>query len=438
MALVVGFNGDVGGSGFLIAPSQGKVCPAPLTLKTDDGSRVVVYIEAMGTASIKIDPPSLYVDGEEKTVWVHAVSASTTRDDTVLRIFEDDVLEATVNLTVVSNPRVIFDGRFEVRFSTGAGFYNHPRGNPDGTGRGWMWALEGEPDFVPADNVPDRIEKPVGRVIRFQDPVLTRSHVPPIGVFVRAIEGTVGTLTERFTSGDPIIGKPVNLGPNSYFASNQPADPADRAAGRLPEERHSDGFQPIANFEFRLGTAFSGSSRTGPFVPGTTESNTPRDPDDRPFASGLGAMNAAERAAYPFPPLGDFSDERVQLLVTDLTSLKQSGQTNTVEFRNLLLRIGHLLPNVSGPLRSQILADHGPDGLVSLVQSQSFAWGNKEVYRGLINDQLSFNDRTPPMLTYLARFEALHFLCVFFNFHTDEDCGHAYGAVDPSGAPPTL
>ena len=55
------------------------------------------------------------------------------------------------------------------------------------------------------------------------------------------------------------------------------------------------------------------------------------------------------------------------------------------------------------------------------------------MYRGLINDQLQFNDRYPPMLTYLSRFDSLHFLCVFFNFHTDEDRAHTYGAIDPLG-----
>ena len=438
MALLVTFNGESTGNGFLIAPDRGRVCPAPLGLKTDDGTRVEVRVEVSPPgAGVYLDPPSLYVDGEEKTVWVHPTGPGTARDDTVLHIFEDDVLEATVNLTIISNPRVLFDGRFEVRFSTGAGFYNHPRGNPDGTGRGWMWALEGEPDFVPADSVPDRLDKAVGRALHFHNPAVNRSHVPPIGVFVRAIEGTVGGATERFASGDPIIGQPVNLGPNSFFASNQPADPADRAAGRLPEERHNDGFQPIANFEYHLGTAFSGSSRIGPFVPGTTESSTPRTPDDRPYASGLVALTAAEQAAYPFPALADFAQQRVQQLVPDLVALKEAGQTNTAEFRDLLIRIGHLLPRVSEPLRSQILADHSGDGLVQLSPSAGFAWGNKEVYRGLINDQLQFNDRYPPMLTYLSRFDSLHFLCVFFNFHTDEDRAHTYGAIDPSGPPPT-
>ena len=138
-----------------------------------------------------------------------------------------------------------------------------------------MWALEGEPDFVPQDSVPDRIENPVGRVIRFHAPAVDRPFVPPIGVTVKAVIGLVGETEETFTLGDPIIGMPIALGPHSYFASNQPVSQADRDAGRLPEEQHDDGFQPIANFELHIAEAFLGSCRVGPHVPGTTESSRP-------------------------------------------------------------------------------------------------------------------------------------------------------------------
>ncbi len=105
MDLLVTFNGESTGNGFLIAPDRGEACPAPLGLKTEDGTRVSVRIEVSPPgAGIRVDPPNLYVDGEEKTVWVHPTGPSAARNDVVLRIFEDDVMEATVNLTVISNP----------------------------------------------------------------------------------------------------------------------------------------------------------------------------------------------------------------------------------------------------------------------------------------------------------------------------------------------
>ena len=262
-------------------------------------------------------------------MWVHPTGPGTARDDTVLHIFEDDVLEATVNLTIISNPRVLFDGRFEVRFSTGAGFYNHPRGNPDGTGRGWMWALEGEPDFVPADSVPDRLDKAVGRALHFHNPAVNRSHVPPIGVFVRAIEGTVGGATEplRQRRSDH---RPAGQPRSQQLLCLEPArGPGDRAAGRLPEERHNDGFQPIANFEYHLGTAFSGSSRIGPFVPGTTESSTPRTPDDRPYASGLVALTAAGASGLPISGSGGLCPAACSAVGAGLGGTEGSGAKRT-------------------------------------------------------------------------------------------------------------
>ena len=300
-----------------------------------------------------------------------------------------------------------------------------------------MWSLEGEPAFVPADSVPDRIEKPVGRVIRFQGPGVDRSHVPPIGVFVRKIVGHVGGAEASFETGDPVIGMPVRLGPHSYFASNLPVSDADRTAGRLPEEQHPDGLQPIANFELHIDTVFSGSSKVGPHVPGTTLSRSPRNPDFRPRAGGLVALSAQEALAYPFPTLSAFETQRVDALLPDLVALKKKGATNTPDFRNLLTRIGHLLPGVDRQRQQQILADHSDVGLRLLSRSAGFAWGNREIYRGLVNDQLA-TSKVAGFVDYLSRFESLHFMCVFFNFHTDEARAHCYGGLDPVSPPPTL
>lgn len=439
MALEVRLNGDDDPEGFLIAPSGNVSFPVPLTLRTTDARQMDVDISvSAGGAGVEISQRSVRVGPEGQTVQVRALTPSLRRNDTALHFHVNGLLEAAINLTALTQPRVVFDGRFEVRFATNSDPYNHPRGNPDGTGDGWMWALEGEPDFVPVDSVPDRIDKTVGRVIRFHDPVVQRSFVPPIGVNVRAVTGTVGTVEETFTSGDPIISMRVNLGPHSYFASNQPVSDADREAGRLPEEQHDDGLQPIANFECHIGNVFSGSSRVGPFVPGTTESNRPRDPDFRPYGQGLDAMTPGERARYPFPPLKAFELARLNELLPEYVRLKTNGQTNTREFRNLQLRIGHLLPRMDAQLRQELLDAHSDTGLSALPGSAPFAWGSREVYRGIINDKVNITKDTPGVMHYLSRFDAFHFLCVFFNFHTDESRAQCYGAIDPMAAPPTL
>jgi hypothetical protein len=62
----------------------------------------------------------------------------------------------------------------------------------------------------------------------------------------------------------------------------------------------------------------------------------------------------------------------------------------------------------------------------------------KETYRGMINHEVTIPAATPGVTSYFSRFDSFHFLCVFFNFHTDEDCGHVYGAIDPLIPPPTL
>lgn len=426
--------------GVLISPQGKRVFPASLRLKSTSGDTVQVKLAVSDAgAGISLERTDVVVDAVGAEVRIHALSVSGRRNDVTINAFVDGILEGSIGITCVERPRLLFEGRFEVRFATGSGAYNHPRGNPDGTGSGWMWALEGEPDFVPADSVPDRIEKPVGRVIRFHHPVAPRVHVSPIGVFCKAIHGNTTSGLEIFSSGDPVIGMPVNMGPNTYFASNQPVSAADRAAGMLPEEQHDDGFQPLALFELHVGDWFSGSSKTGPFVPGTVESNNPRSPDSRPRGQGLEPLTSGEIAAFPFPSIEEFSETRLAKLLFDFSALKALGQTGTVEFRNLRTRIGHLLPDVNTVLRSQVIADHSDVGIRVLSGNAPFAYGQfREVYRGMIDQAISVNNSESPFLSYLGGFSAIHFLGVFFNFHTDEACAHVYGALDPNQAPLTF
>ena len=420
--------------GFLLAPNGPAVFPAILNLRSETPNPVDVELQVSNAgAGIVVPQGTVRVTDSGVDVVIHSTSLSNSRNDTSVMAMVGGVMEGTIGITSIEQPQLWFDGRFETRFATGNDPYNHPRGDA-----GWMWSLEGEPDFVPADSVPDRIEKPVGRELRFQNPVALRPHVPPIGVFVRAIQGSTATGVERFEAGDPVIGVPVELGPHTYFASNRLVSTADRNAGALPEESHMDGHQPLALFQFKLSNLFSGESQTGPFVPGTVESSNPRTPDSRPRASGLTPLSFGEINAFPFPSPRAFAEQRVALLLPDFVALKNSGQTNTVEFRNLRTRIGHLLLDLSSAQRSQILNDHQDVGMAVLSRNASFAWGNREIYRGMIDKSVSVTAGVSPFLDYLSGFTSIHFLSVFFNFHTDEACAHVYGAIDPVGSPQTL
>ena len=439
MELNVRVNGIETNELFLISPVDEISFPVPIEISTKDGNNRTVQLALTGdTAAVEISETEVSVGADPVVVEIMGIRQSTTRNGTVINITIGGARMHMLNVTVISDPRINYDGRFEVRFATNNDAYNNPRGNPDGTGDGWMWALEGEPDFVPDDSVPDRIEKPVGRVIRFHDPAVERIHVPPIGVFVTSVTGNIQTGAESFQTGDPIIGTKVNLGPHSYFASNLPVSPTDDAAGRLPEEQHSDGFQPIANFQFNIGDVFTGGSKVGPYVPGTVLSPSPRTPDDRPYADNLWPLSQQERIAFPHPSLAEFETARVSQLAPELNQLKAQGQVNTREVRNLVTRIGHLLQRLEPSLRAQLLSDHSDVGLQPLGSSANFAWGQREIYRGMINADIVARGTLPGVSKYLTSKDYYYFLCVFFNFHTDESRAHCYGAIAADAAPPTM
>ena len=74
-----------------------------------------------------------------------------------------------------------------------------------------------------------------------------------------------------------------------------------------------------------------------------------------------------------------------------------------------------------------------------LPANAQFAYGQfREVYRGLIDKDIQVAAGNSPFLDYLSGFASIHFLGVFFNFHTDEACAHVYGAIDPTQQPNTL
>jgi hypothetical protein len=298
-------------------------------------------------------------------------------------------------LTSIKNVRVRFGGRFQARFATDGDFFNEKRG----TNAGWTWALEGEPDFVPAaNNVPIASGMAVGRVVRFQNAVGSRPHVAPIGVKVTAVEGDVGATTVSFAAGDPIIGEIVNLGPNTFLSSNQPIPP-----GPPPFENYGPGFEPMENFEIHLGTKFSGK---------------PANLNDRPKANGFFQLSAAERTKYGVVALNTFATQRKNVLLTDYHALSPANRTGTAAGRNLATRIGHL----GGSAADAIPATQG---------TLSGGWTGKESYNGTINSAILITPGSSRVMTYFQAFSSYLFAGTLLNFHSDELCGQFDGTLQP-------
>ena len=258
--------------------------------------------------------------------------------------------------------------------------------------------LEGEPDFVPAtNNVPTNPGMAVGRVVRFQNAVAPRPHVAPIGVEVTAVEGEVGGNTVSFSAGDPIIGQQVNLGPNSYFASNEPQNPADPP----PFESYGAGFEVMDNFELSIGDSFSGK---------------PAALNDRPKANGFFPFTAAEMQQLGIIPLGQFNSQRRAALLADYQQLSPADRTGTVEGRNLAMRISHL-------------GGSAAHGIPPSQGTLPFGWSGSETYNGIINDAVQINQNGSTVMAYFADFQSFIYSGTHFNFHSDELCGRFDGTL---------
>jgi hypothetical protein len=403
MTIIVSVNRNKSGEGFLIAPLGTKTFQVPLGLRTDDGTSVNATLRvASGGAGIAFEQTNITITEVEKFTNIYATSASSLRNDTLLEVLVDGELQATFNLTAITSPQIWFKGRFQTRFATDRDFYNEKRG----TEAGWNFALEGEPDFVPDDSVPTDINKPVGRVVNFNNPVALRTHVPPIGVRVSSIKGKVGPNTEEFFLGDPIIGQQVDLGPHTYLASNVRVNPSDPP----PAETHLPGLEPMALFEFHIANAMSGKSPNA---------------EDRPKADSLRQLTEEEQTQYgiifdPMPrPSATFDKVRKDILLTDYRALSQSDRTQTIEGRNLATRIAHLGGDTT-------------EGIGPLQRTLINGWIGKQEFIGRISE-LTFQLFESTVLSYFAGFDSLYFFGRMFNYHSDEQCGqvHGYISVDP-------
>jgi hypothetical protein len=406
MSILMTVNRNSGGEGFLIAPADGRTFPMPLSLRTDDDSTVNATLNILpGGADIVLETTTLEIGPTESITQIQAASPSNSRGDTILQVLVDGVVQTSCPLTAITNLKLWFQGRFQARFAAGFDPYNESRGQ-----NGWTWALEGEPDFVPADSVADSIHKFVGRLVRFHNPIALRPHVPPIGVEIVSITGKLATGSEvEFTGGDPVLGQPVNLGPKSYFAGNRPPKPDDA----LPAETYPDAKEPIANFEFHIGEWFSGKSK---------------QPEDRPITDQDPAtptiiqLAPEELIKFNISSLVDFNAKRKSLLLADYKALSPEAQTGTVMGRNLATRIAFL----GGDPETNI--DPAPPNRRTLPAG----YIAREWFRGVINDAIQIDPGNSAVLTFLAGFNSFRFSANFFNFHSDELCGQVYGYISSS------
>lgn len=397
MGINITINGGPGPDGFLVAPAGGQQFPALLGLKTDDGSTVQATLAVTAPAGVvvQLGATSVAIGPTVKNVRIVAKTRSKSQNDINVQVKVGGTVKARLVFTAVTDPRLRFAGRFQARFATDGDFFNEKRG----TNAGWTWALEGEPDFVPpANNVPVQPGMAVGRVVRFQNAVAPRPLVAPIGVKVTAVEATLGAKTLSFTKGDAAIGQKVELGPNSYLASNQPMNP------QLPPpfENYGPGFEPIENFELKIGTLFSGK---------------PASLNDRPKANGFFALTQAQLTQYGIVALSTFNAQRKTALLNAYHALSPADRTGTPAGRNLATRISHL-------------GGSPPDNIPATTGTLPFGWSGQETYNGLVNSALQITPGTrSPVTAYLKTFQSFRYSGMFFNFHSDELCGRVDGTL---------
>ncbi len=408
--VLIQVNGSGAGDGFLVAPDGARTFQVPLALSTNDGSTVVATVAATSNgAGISLPSGPINIGPAATTLMVHAIAQSKSRGDTVINVRVGGVTTSFA-LTAIRNPQIGFRGRFEARFATDGDYYNNPRGNDGGTvgnagAPGWTWALEGEPDFVPADSVANPIDKPIGRVVRFNNPVSLRSFVAPVATKVNEISGTTATGTEVFTSGDPVIGATVNLGPNTYLACNQPSNPADP----LPTETWDAGFEPMNVFECHIDGLFSGKSAALTDRPQAQGFITPLDAAEKAIPQFTDPISGA---AGTFIDQATFETRRLKVLQDAFNMLSPADQTGTTAGRNLSTRIAHITPNAQG--RSSTL----PSG-----------WDGKEEYSGTVNDSIVITAGPSSVMSYFTSFTAFSFFAKLFTFHNDELCGYVHGSL---------
>jgi hypothetical protein len=422
--IIIKVNESSAGDGFLIAPDNGRIFSVLLNLSTNDGSTVNATIDATPNgAGVTLPVGSISVGPAGMDIPIHATAVSATRGDTTINVHVGGTI-TMFSLTAIDSPEIWFKGRFEARFATDNDWYNDPKGTwgagNDGTnplgygseGPGYTFWLEDEPPFTPSgvdshgipNSVPTTTDKPVGRVIRFNNPVALRWPAAPVRTVVDGIRGTLNSAAlTYFTSGDPVIGAPVNVGPNTYLAQNWEPNPSDP----MPFEFQAlgDTKEPMALFEFHIDGFFSGK---------------PAADSDRPKSTGFGGWVDDPNSPIPtttgVPNFATFVSQRQTDLQHAFSLLSASDQVNTPNGRNLQRRINFLT------------------GAGGRPQSYQEAWEGQEEYtNGKVNDSITFAPNTSSVVAYLAGYTAFNYYNKLHTFHSDELDGYVYGSltVDP-------
>lgn len=476
MVVHMSLGGNAAGDGFLVVP-LGSTYDAEIALWTDVGTPSVTLQASPNPANLVFSTAGPFSLTTVPTVYatVHSLLQSTSRGDTTIQVLEGMAVVASFTVTSINHIAVNFNGRFEARFATdGDRPYINPiytdtashtaNDDPVPISNGRTFGLEGEPPFVPiTGTVPTNLEMAgVGRNVRLNNPVALRSDAAAVTSNVISISGDTATTTgETFLAGDPLIGQPVNFGPDTYLAGNN--DSSDTAGSPAPEEYWSAGQEPMALFEINIGAAFSppaiyfkGASKVGPFTHKMTPAEflsgtSTRSPDSRPIASGILTPPASAYAAFGIPPdLKTFAKNRLTALLADYPGLPAGPSQQR---RNLVRRIDHLLACLHFiQITAHMFNPDGPDPtlapVISNAQMQAVApdvfttdragsdpvdWENTEYYRGKVDTALHGWPGGPPgassVVAYLTQFFSFDFGWDPFAFNTDENCGYHTGTL---------
>lgn len=390
-------NGAASGEGFVIVSTLKQPLPAILTIRTIDGSEadVALQVTTSSGGSVECAPRTVHVSGEPTAVEVRATSASAARNDIAIAVIRGTNQVSLFELTAIAAPLVRFTGRFQCRLATNPDPFDHPWGERSVFG---TYAVQG-PDVTDPD------EPPLDRIIRFQDAVALRPFCDPIGVAVVAIEAHLGGSRIQFTAGDPLLGLPVRVGPDCKFDS--------RDGSFAP-----DGFEPISDFQLRVGSVFAGAS--GPAV----RRLRPDDPpgSTAPYGDGVFRLDIDPT---PWKP-SDFGyaettwGERAWAVVArKLARLvsQQSANSRTARIRDRRLKehaVGRL-GSIGYPMR--------------LLQR----------YCGILDRDLEIGAAEGGALAYLATLPAIELHVEFLEFDTDCHTGTVTGTLgrhtEPASAP---
>jgi len=481
MTVLMSLGGNPTGDGFLLAP-LGATYDAEIALWTNAGTANVTLQASPNPAGLVFSTMGpIPISPIPTIVTVHSTLQSASRGDTTIQVLEGATVVASFTVTSIKHPVVNFSGRFEARFATDPDLtYINPiytdtashtaNDDPVPLSQGRTFGLEGEPNFVPiTGTVPTNLDMTgVGRVVRLNNPVALRSHAAPVVSTVVSISGDTSTGTETFVAGDPLIGQPVNFGPDTYLAgNNNGADtPGSAVPGSTkPEECWSAGTEPMALFEINIGTAFSppavyfkGASRVGHFThKANSVDQSTRSPDSRPFATFV-TPPAAGYAAFGIPTdLKTFAKNRLAALLADYPGLPPG---TSQQRRNLVRRIDHLLaclqwiettPHI---IMGNVVNPDGPDAslgpVIASAQAQAVApdvfttnraysdpvdWEGMEQYKGKVDDPLTLHawpggsPGASSVVAYLTQFFSFDFEWDAFAFNTDENCGYHTGTL---------